>query len=138
MLPGFLSTQMKQSKTPKRLYNNRQKTTSCFYRKTTAKVRFQRSKGAKIYVLGVQIHTTPGFLSIHMKQSKTPKQLVNNRQKTTSRSYRKTTVQVRFQRSKGVKIDAFGVQIYSCLGFLSIEMQVVFLSIINECFDYFI
>ena len=59
-------------------------------------------------------------------------------QKTTSHFYRKTTAKVRFQRSKGVKMDALGVHIYSCPGFLSIEMQVVFLSIINECFDYFI
>ena len=40
--------------------------------------------------------------------------------------------------SKGVKIDALGVQIYRFPGFLSIEMQVAFLPSISECFDYFI
>ena len=32
----------------------------------------------------------------------------------------------------------FGGQIYTLLGFLSTQMKVVFLPIINECFDYFI
>ena len=37
-----------------------------------------------------------------------------------------------------VKSEVLGAQLHTTLGFLSIEMKVVFLPIINECFDYFI
>ena len=120
---AFLSSQMKQSKTPNKLVNNKQKTTSRFYRKNTVKVRFRGSKEVKKLCFGGRIYKGPGFLSTQMKQSKTQKQLVNNKQKTTSRFYCKNTVKVRFRGSKGVKQLCVGGRIYRILSFLSTQMR---------------
>ena len=69
-------------------------------------------RAKQICFWGVQIHPTQAFYRFKWRWSKTPK---NND--------RKNTVNVRIQSSKGVKSDAFGVQIYRLPGFLSTQMK---------------
>ena len=81
--------------------------------------------GVKIDGFGVQTHTDLGIYPLKWGFSKTLKKNVNNREKTTSRFYRKNTVKLRFRRSKEVKSDVFGVQTHSEPGILSVKMKVV-------------
>ena len=81
--------------------------------------------GVKNDGFGVQTHTDLGIYPLKWGFSKTWKNNVNNRKKTTSRFYHKNTVKLRFRRSKKVKSYVFGVQTHSEPGILSVKMKVV-------------
>ena len=81
--------------------------------------------GVKIDGFGVQTHTDLGISLLKWRFSKTSKNYVNNKEKTTTRFYRKNTAEVRFRGSKGVKSYVLGVQTHTEPGIFSVKMKVV-------------